>query len=161
MKNTLALAGVILGTLVASAATTSLTSVITATGGSGAHGAGTGSYSTTLTSLTLGATVSSSSISITSATLTNPSGTVIHTDSAPTATAGSSYFFAFSSVPTGVALTTANVANFVLKFYHGSTLEASGPLSTTPLTTTPEPSSIAIVAGAALVGFAAFRRARR
>ena len=49
---------------------------------------------------------------------------------------------------------------FYLKFYNGSTLIASGPIVLGSLST-PEPQTYAMAAGAALLGFAAFRRARR
>ena len=50
---------------------------------------------------------------------------------------------------------------YSLNFYKGSTLIATGGLVKGGLTSTPEPQTYAMAAGAALLGFAAFRRARR
>lgn len=74
----------------------------------------------------------------------------------------------FSTVDTysaGFYILDTTVAGFptgyYLSFYNGSTLIAKGEIKGGTLAPAPEPQTYAMAAGAALLGFAAFRRARR
>jgi hypothetical protein len=161
MKNALAITGVLFASLAANAANFSVNSTLVAVGGDGDHGSLNGSFNTSLSTLTFGVTDYSPTGPVTKFTLTDPVGNILKNVTSIIAGANHSYSGIFSSV-SAPGFNSGNADKYLVKAFSGATLVAQGGLSVvTPIASTPEPETYAMVAGAALVGFAAFRRTRR
>lgn len=161
MKTTLAVTGALLASVAANAANLSLHGTIGPVGGDANHGSVTGSFNDTLSVLTFGATDTSPSATVTSITLAAPGGSILKTVTSIIAGANHSFSGIFSNV-SAPGFNSSNAAQYIVSFYAGTTLVAKGGLSVgASIPSTPEPQTYAMVAGGALVGFAAFRRARR
>lgn len=162
MKKTLAIASMVVGSLAANASNLAFSTIISS--GGTQVGSGTGIFSSTLDKITLSGTFLSSS-TITSGTFSGPGITTPLTFSVVANGTGAGgvkdWFFHFTSPQTVPSTFINNASSYVASFFAGVTSVASGPASAGHLTTTPEPQTYAMVAGAALLGFAAFRRARR
>jgi len=161
MKNALAITGVLFASLAANAANFSIQLTLDPVGGNGDHGTGTGSFNSSLSLLTFGVTDYSPTAPVTAFTLTSPGGSILKTVTSIIPGANHTYAGIFSSV-SAPGFNSGNAGSYVVRAFSGSTLLAKGGLSGgPPPASTPEPETYAMVAGAALVGFAAFRRARR
>lgn len=169
MKTILALAAAATAVVSVNAATITESAVISGVGSNTllSPGTATGSYDTVANTFTLsGSVLFSPAIGLPTGTdtvtLTRPGAGF--TASATTATfqnvAGIFSLAAFTF--TGV--TGANIASgYFINIYKSGNLVAQGSLvpGSTIGSVVPEPSTYAVAAGAALLGFAAFRRARR
>ena len=161
MKNVLALVLVTASTIVSQAAIIDLSAVVTGTPDiTGVVTAS--SYDNSAGTFTLAGNLSSASTAITTASLTGyvegpgafkssltidyNDGAIVFFDKGATAVPGSPVAW-----PSGYSVT----------FYNAGVQFASGTIVAGDLSNTPEPQTYAMVAGAALLGFAAFRRARR
>jgi hypothetical protein len=109
----------------------------------------------------LGGTDISPTGPVISFTLTDPVGNILKNVTSIIAGANNSYSGIFASVSTP-GFNSGNADKYLVKAFSGATLVAQGGLSVgSSKPSIPEPETYAMVAGAALVGFAAFRRARR
>jgi len=155
MKTTLAITGVLLAAVAANAANINVTGKINPVV-AGNIGSITGGYNTTTSKLSIGTSDTSPTGAVTKITLTGPGGLSYNS---PVVIPGpnKSYFGYFVNV-SAPGFTTFNANKYIVSFYVGSTLVAQ---SAKGLVAAPEPQTYAMAAGAALVGFAAFRRVRR
>ncbi len=161
MKNALAITGVLFASLAANAANFTIHMTFDPVGGDGDHGTGTGSFNSTTSALTVGVIDYSPTAPVTAFTLTSPGGSILKTVISIIPGANNSYSGIFSNV-SAPGFNSGNAGSYVVRAFSGTTLLAKGGLSGGPApVSTPEPETYAMVAGAALVGFAAFRRARR
>lgn len=163
MKKNLAIASLVLGSLAANAATVSFSTIISV--GGNQVGAGTGKFNTASDKIILSGTFTSAS-TISSGTFSGPGiATPLNFSITQNGTVGGvpSWFFHFSSPQSVPSTFINNASSYIASFFTAGSLTpvAGGPAISSGLTVVPEPQTYAMMAGAALMGFAAFRRARR
>lgn len=160
MKNLIALASLVAAATAANAANISLASVVDPVSSSGYSGAGIGSYDDVAGSFTIGGHIDGTGAStyITSGTVTGPSS---FSATLTLTTIGGVTSFSFFGLPT-TTVAGGFPTGYDLNFFHNATLVAKGAINAGTFgVAVPEPQTYALAAGAALLGFAAFRRARR
>jgi len=164
MKKTLAIAAIFGGALAINAANPSF-SILVKDGSGTQIGSGTGKYilsGTYAGKITLAGSFTSAD-TIVSGYLQAPSGGSQFNFSVSSTAANTWFFHFLAPVAVNDVNFVANADNYVAKFFKAG---SSTPVITSPthgsgLTVVPETQTYALVAGSALMGFAAFRRARR
>ena len=147
----------ILGSVAASAGNVTFSIAINS---NGVVGSGTGTYSPTLGKAIFSGSVHSSS-PITSGYLLESDNTT-QLPFTITGNGTGNYAFHFTTNPSTVlANFQSNITHYVATFFNGSSVVVTSPAKLGTPSVVPETQTYAMVAGAALLGFAAFRRARR
>lgn len=155
MKKLLVLAAAMAVGTAANAAVLSLATTISGSG----TGAGTGSFDTVANKYDIGGFFQYSG-TVSSALVVGPNdySYTLSTSTIP----GVSGFTFFGAPALGATAGAGFPTGYFLKFYNGSSVVVgSGEIKVGTLSLVPEPQTYALAAGAALLGFAAFRRARR
>ncbi len=164
MKKTLVVAAIFGGALAINASNPSF-SILVKDGSGNQIGSGTGKYllSGTYTGdITLSGNFFSTD-TIVSGYLQAPSGGSTFNFSVSATTANNWFFHFLTPAAVNDVNFIANADNYVAKFFKAgsSTPVVTSPTHGSGLTVVPETQTYALVAGSALLGFAAFRRARR